>query len=160
MRYLIGLILLAFPFAELFLLISLADAYGWWLLFYLVVVGFLGLQLIRGEKLLMTAKMMQSLTSGGNPVKTMIGSARNMVAGVLLIIPGVITDIIAVVLLLIPIKQFNQQNANNTTNQNEQAFQQAQYQQPNYQQQPNVSATNDDVIEGEYKHVPDDHEKK
>ena len=99
--------------------------------------------------------MMQSLTSGGNPVKTMIGSARNMLAGVLLIIPGVISDIIAVVLLLIPIKQFNQQKANNTTNQNEQAFQQ-----PQYQQQPNVSAANDDVIEGEYKHVPDDNDKK
>ncbi|WP_020167114.1 MULTISPECIES: FxsA family protein [Methylotenera] len=154
MRYLIGLILLAFPFAELFLLISLADAYGWWLLFYLVVVGFLGLQLIRGEKLLMTAKMMQSLTAGGNPVKTMIGSARNMVAGVLLIIPGVITDIIAVVLLLIPIsKQLNKQGAD-ATNQYQQPFQQ-----PQYQQTPNVGAANEDVIEGEYKHVPDDNEK-
>lgn len=161
MRYLIGLILLAFPFAELFLLISLADAYGWWLLFYLVVVGFLGLQLIRGEKLLMTAKMMQSLASGGNPVKTMIGSARNMVAGVLLIIPGVMTDMIAVILLLIPVnKQSSGQNANANNHQYEQPFQQQPNDQQNYRQQANVSAANDDVIEGEYKHVPDDNEKK
>ena len=89
MRFIIGLILLAFPFAELFLLINLADRYGWWLLFYLVVIGYLGLQLIRGEKLLLTAKMMQSMAAGGNPVKTMLGSARNMVAGILFIIPGV-----------------------------------------------------------------------
>jgi UPF0716 protein FxsA len=151
MRFIIGLILLAFPFLEIFLLISLADEYGWWLLFYLVVIGFLGLQLIRGEKLLMTAKMMQSLTSGGNPVKTMLGSARNMIAGVLLIIPGIITDIIAVVLLLIPIGKLR----SNTTNQYEQAFEP-----PQYQQQPNAQAANDDVIEGEYTHIQDDHDKK
>ena len=117
MRFLIGLILLAFPFAELFLLINLADKYGWWLLFYLVVIAYLGLQLIRGEKLMLTAKMMQSMAAGGNPVKTMLGSARNMVAGVLFIIPGVISDIIGVILLLIPVSK---QNPNPTTKQHEQ----------------------------------------
>ncbi|MBX9676247.1 MAG: FxsA family protein [Methylotenera sp.] len=150
MRFLIGLILLAFPIAELFLLLSLADEYGWWILLYLVVIAYLGLQLIRGEKLLLTAKMMQSLTSGGNPVKTMLGSARNMVAGVLLIIPGVMTDMIAVILLLIPISK---QNPNATTNQYEQPFQQT------YQPNPDARAANDDVIEGEYTHVQDDNPK-
>lgn len=150
MRFLIGLILLAFPIAELFLLLSLADEYGWWILLYLVVIAYLGLQLIRGEKLLLTAKMMQSLTSGGNPVKTMLGSARNMVAGVLLIIPGVMTDMIAVILLLIPISK---QNPNATTNQYEQPFQQP------YQPSLDAHAANDDVIEGEYTHVQDDNPK-
>jgi UPF0716 protein FxsA len=105
MRFLIGLILLAFPIAELFLLIVLGQRYGWWLLLYLVVIGYLGLQLIRGEKQLISAKMMQSLNAGGNPIKTVLGSARNMIAGVLLLIPGVISDAIAVILLLIPIQQ-------------------------------------------------------
>jgi UPF0716 protein FxsA len=140
MRFLIMLILLAFPFAEIFLLIQLGDEYGWWLLLYLVVIGYLGLQLIRGEKLLISAKMMQSLSSGGNPIKTMLGSARNMVAGVLLIIPGIITDIIAVVLLLIPISK---PSLNTTTNN--------QYQQSTY-----TKAANDDVIEGEYTKIDDD----
>jgi UPF0716 protein FxsA len=140
MRFFVMLILLAFPFAEIFLLVELAHRYGWWLLFYLVVIGFLGLQLIRGEKLLMSAKMMQSLSSGGNPIKTMLGSARNMVAGVLLIIPGVITDIIAVLLLLIP---FGKPSLASATN--------GQYQQPTYEK-----AANDDVIEGEYTKIDDD----
>jgi UPF0716 protein FxsA len=139
MRFLIGLILLAFPFAEIFLLVELAHRYGWWLLVYLVAVGLLGLQLIRGEKLLMSAKMMQSMSAaGGNPIKAMLGSARNMVAGVLLIIPGVITDIIAVILLLIPISKPNPNTATN-----------AQYQ----------KAANDDVIEGEYTHVNEEKDK-
>lgn len=149
MRFLIGLILLAFPFAELFLLISLADEYGWWLLFYLVVVAYLGLQLIRGEKLLLSAKMMQSMAAGGNPVKTMLGSARNMMAGVLLIIPGVISDMIAVILLLIPVSK---QNPSATTNTYEQPFQ--------HHQKTGAHAANDDVIEGEYTHVQDDNQHK
>jgi UPF0716 protein FxsA len=140
MRFLIGLILLAFPFAEIFLLVDLAHKYGWWVLFYLVVIGFLGLQLIRGEKLLLSAKMMQSLGAGGNPIKTMLSSARNMVAGVLLIIPGIITDIIAVILLLIPISKPSLAGATNNQ------------QQTKYQ----TKAANDDVIEGEYTKIDDD----
>jgi UPF0716 protein FxsA len=139
------LILLAFPFVEIFLLIQLGEEYGWWLLLYLVVIGSLGLQLIRGEKLLISAKMMQSLSSGGNPIKTLLGSARNMMAGVLLIVPGIITDIIAVILLLIPISKPSPGSSfqNNTTNN--------QYQQSTY-----TKAANDDVIEGEYTKIDDD----
>lgn len=141
MRFLIALILLAFPFVEIFLLVNLAQKHGWWLLFYLVVIGFLGLQLIRGEKLLLSAKMMQSLSSGGNPIKTLLGSARNMVAGVLLMIPGVMTDIIAVILLLLPISK---QKLSSATNQ----------QQPRYEK-----AANDDVIEGEFVEIKEDLDK-
>lgn len=104
MRFFIGLILLAFPIAEIWLLIELGQQYGWWLLFYLVGIGWLGIRLIRDEKLLFSGRMMQSMSVGGNPVKAVFGSARNIIAGVLLILPGVITDIIAVILLLIPIK--------------------------------------------------------
>ena len=138
MRFIIVLILLAFPFAEIFLLVELANRYGWWLLVYLVVIGYFGLQLIRGEKLMMSAKMMQSLSAGGNPVKTMLGSARNMIAGVLLVIPGVITDVIAAILLLIP---FGKPNADANASQQ-------------YQRSSNYTrAANDDVIEGEFTEV-------
>ncbi len=142
MRFLLVLILLAFPFAEIFLLVNLAHKYGWWVLFYLVVIGFLGLQLIRAEKLLISAKMMQTLSSGGNPIKTLLGSARNMVAGVLLMIPGVITDIIAVILLLIPMRKPSLAGATN------------QQYQDSYK--PNTKAANDDVIEGEYTEIKED----
>ena len=149
MRFLIGLILLAFPFAEIFLLVDLAHRIGWWLLLYLVVVGLLGLQLIQGEKLLLSAKMMQSVASGGNPIKTMLGSARNMVAGVLLIIPGVLSDVIAVILLLIPIKNSHgKATPIGTTNQ--------QQSNSSYQRAP---AANDEVIEGEYTRVNDEFDK-
>lgn len=121
-------LLIAFPIAEIWILIHLADRYGWWLLLYLVAVGLLGLQLIREEKLLFSGKMMQSLMQGGNPIKAVFGSARNIIAGVLLLIPGVLTDIIAAILLLIPVQNSKTQSAKFT----------------------NKPAANDDVIEGEF----------
>ena len=133
MRLLIGLILLAFPIAEIWLLIELAQRYGWWLLFYLIGIGFLGVKLIMEERLLFSGRMMESLRAGGSPAKAMFGSLRNIVAGFMLILPGVITDIIAVVLLLIPIKSGQLANGEST----------ASYQ--------TNQAANDDVIEGEFR---------
>ena len=161
MRFLIILILLAFPFAEIFLLVKLGHLYGWWVLFYLAGIGFLGLQLIRGEKLLISAKMMQSLSAGANPIKTLLGSARNMVAGVLLIIPGVITDVIAVALLLIPIKNMGKANAQTTTNNTtgHQQTDQTIFNQPGFKKSKNTNAANDDVIEGEFVEIKEDTDK-
>ncbi|ACT47071.1 FxsA family protein [Methylotenera mobilis] len=131
MRLLIGLILLAFPVAEIWLLIELGQQYGWWLLVYLVGIAVLGVRLIQEEKSKFSGRMMQTLSAGNHPMKAMFGSARNIIAGVLLIIPGVITDIIAVILLLVPIKNSQTPNA------------QSPYQAGH--------AANDDVIEGEFR---------
>lgn len=128
MRMVLMLMLLAFPVAEIWILINLSHQYGWWVLLYLVAMVVLGLQLIRDEKLLISGRMMQSLTQGGNPMKAILGSARNIIAGILLIIPGVMTDLIAVVLLLIPVN-----NGGSKV--------------PQYTQK----AANDDVIEGEFR---------
>ena len=127
MRLIITLALLAFPIAEIWILINLFHQFGWWVLLYLVVMVLLGLQLIRDEKLLFSGRMMQTLNQGGNPMKAMFGSARNIIAGILLIIPGVITDLIAVVLLLMPVNKSEIKSS---------AFTQ--------------KSANDDVIEGEF----------
>ena len=47
MRIISLLAILAFPVAEIWILINLAHQYGWWLILYLVVMAMLGLQLIR-----------------------------------------------------------------------------------------------------------------
>ncbi len=164
MRFFIIASLLAFPFVELFLLVQLAHHYGWWLLVYLVVIGILGLQLIKGEKLLLSAKMMQSVTRGGNPIKIMLGSARNMVAGLLLIIPGVISDALAVIILLIPLENFKSASFNSKAQQsgatnntaNHQQTDQTTFNQPGFKQKSNANAANDNVIEGEFVEIKDD----
>lgn len=136
MRFFVGLILLAFPIAEIWLLIELADRYGWLLLLYLVGIGWLGLRLICEEKSSFSVRMMQNMAAGGNPIKAIFGSARNIIAGVLLMLPGVITDIIAVSLLLIPIK--NTQTLNDQPSNDQ------------FRESPHQAA-NDDVIEGEFR---------
>lgn len=146
MRLFFFIILLAFPVAEIYLLVTLGQRYGWWLLLYLVVITYLGLQLIRGEKQLMTAKVMQSLKAGGNPIKTMVGSARNMVAGILLVIPGVMTDVIAVILLLIPIQQPKVSPTAGGYQTDTSGFE------ANFKD-ANKRPANDDVIEGEYEEI-------
>lgn len=127
---------------EIWILINLANQYGWWLLVYLVVVALLGLQLIRDEKLLFSGRMMQNLVQGGNPIKAIFGSARNIIAGILLIIPGVMTDIIAALLLLIPVSKPS----------NSGGYQQhTEFDNSNYSKHDqNKRAANDNVIEGEY----------
>jgi len=151
MRLFIAAILLAFPIAEIYLLIQLGDRYGWWLLLYLVVITYLGLQLIKGEKQMMSAKMMQSMQQGMNPLKTAVGTARNLFAGILLIIPGVITDIIAAILLLIPIQQ-PKVDASGGSYQTGDAESNASGFEGRYRNADSQPA-NDDIIEGEYEEV-------
>lgn len=135
MRLIILAILLAFPFLEIAVLIELSQRYGWWVLIYLVIVGYLGLRLLRSEKDLIAARMFQQMGAGGNPISAMFSTARNMFAGVLLLIPGVISDVIAVILLLIP--------ANNPASAQATERTSARYR----------ASANDEVIEGEFTEV-------
>lgn len=149
MRSFLPLILLAFPIAEIYVLVKLFNQYGIWVLLYLVTVFVLGLQLIRGEKSLLNDRIMQNLSAGGNPIKTMMGTARNMIAGVLLMVPGVITDVIAVVLLLIPMQQ-GAKAANNSS------YKQEEPETEHRETYEDAQPTESDVIEGEYTRVKDD----
>ncbi|CAG0976439.1 hypothetical protein MTYP_01515 [Methylophilaceae bacterium] len=125
------LILLAFPVLEIWLLIELASRYGWPLLGYLVLMAILGWRLIQDEKLLIVGRVTQNMLNGGTPAKVLFGSAKNLIAGILLIIPGVITDAIAAILLLIP-SQPPIASSGST-------------------QSTGRRAANDDVIEGEFR---------
>ncbi|MEI6227394.1 MAG: FxsA family protein [Methylophilaceae bacterium] len=128
MRLIFLLGILAFPVVEIWILINLFQQYGSIVVLYLLVVAVLGIKLIRDEKSLFSVRMMQTLSQGANPFKAIFGSARNIIAGILLVIPGIMSDIIAAVLLLIPISS----DAKKTEG---------------YQTKP---AANDDVIEGEF----------
>ena len=124
MRLLFTILLLSFPVIEIWGIFKLSSLYGWWFFLYMVLVSYLGWRLIKEEKQLVLAKFMGAMSQGGNPIKVMIGSARNLFVGLLFIIPGVITDLFAVILLLIPIKNNASQN---------------------------INPSEEDVIEGEYR---------
>ncbi len=130
MRFLF-VILLAFPVLEIWLLVELGDRYGWWLVAYLAAVAILGWRLLQEEKLLVHGRMAQTLMQGGTPAKAVFGSAKNIIAGILLIIPGILSDVLAVILLLIPSAKpaFTGSQARAT----------------------GAKAANDDIIEGEFR---------
>jgi UPF0716 protein FxsA len=124
---LIFAILLAFPFIELYVLIRLASEYGWWVALYLLATASAGWMLIQEEKLAVFGRLLQIVQTGQHPVVALLSSARTLLAGVLLIFPGVISDIFAILLLLIPMP------SNRTP-----------------PPPPNRTAANDDIIEGEW----------
>jgi UPF0716 protein FxsA len=97
------MILLAFPVLELVLMIELAQRYGWWLALYLLVSAFLGFMLIQDERIVVFGRMVQTLQEGRHPLLALLTSARKMIAGLLLIIPGVVSDVLALLLLIIPV---------------------------------------------------------
>jgi UPF0716 protein FxsA len=130
MRLLLLFILLAFPIAEIWLLIDLAEVYGWWLGLYLVLVTYLGWRLIQEEKQLLAGRMMQTLMQSPSPNLSILGGLKNLLAGILLVIPGVMTDLIAVLLLLIPTAKPLKRSP--------------------FQDEASSKSANDDVIEGEY----------
>lgn len=150
MQFLIIIILLGFPLLELWLLIDLTFRYGWTFIGYLALVGFLGYRLLQDEKFSMMGRMAQSLRAGQSPVGLMFGMFKNTLAGVLLIIPGVLTDAIALVLLLWP---------SPATPANDDLYQQSPFERdgdanrhPHSRAEPNsTKASNPDVIEGEYR---------
>lgn len=159
MRLILLFMLLAFPIAEIWILINLTHRYGWWVLLYLVVVGWLGLQLVREEKQLFSGRMMQSLMQGGNPIRAVFGSARNLIAGVLLMTPGVLTDIIAVILLLISVRQPKLAASQNDS----QAYQGQTYQQDQFQEKTFKhprKASNDEIIDAEFTEIKEETDKK
>jgi len=138
MRLIFILSLMSLPFFEIWGLFKLGGLYGWWFFLYIVIMAILGWQLIQDEKTLVFARVMNMMTQGGNLFSAVLGSAKNLLAGVLFLFPGVITDLFGFILLMVPIQNsmskgpspFSENRKNNTEN-------------------------SDDVIEGEYRREED-----
>ena len=95
-------ILLGFPALEIIVLFRVADLIGWWLLPWLILSAAAGWTLIQEERLAMFGRLFSSLQSGQPLGFAMLDSLRTLFAGILLIFPGVISDGLAVILLLLP----------------------------------------------------------
>jgi UPF0716 protein FxsA len=103
MRYfLIPLILLAFPVIEAVGLVWAAHHLGWWLLLWLLFAFFLGLFLIREERLAVLGRIAAAVIEGRDPLEGLFVSGRLMLAGLLLIFPGLLSDVLAFALLFYP----------------------------------------------------------
>lgn len=104
MRFLwIPVLLLGFPVLEGWLLFRLGERFGGWVLVWVVLTLIGGVLLIRMERLVWALRIAASLREQRSPFAAILTSARSVVAGLLLIFPGVISDVLAIVLLLWPL---------------------------------------------------------
>jgi UPF0716 protein FxsA len=105
MRLFILSILMGFPLLEGAVLYKLGQSHGGLLIAWLIFAAIAGAILIKEARFVMVARLAEALAQGRFSLAAVIDSFRTDVAGLLLIFPGVISDVIALVLLLIPIRE-------------------------------------------------------
>ncbi len=98
----IVLLLLSFPVLEAIGIFWAAGAIGGWVLLWLLAAAVIGIMLIRVERVAWGARLLFSIQSGAYPLSALFASGRILLAGGLLVFPGFISDVIALILLLIP----------------------------------------------------------
>ena len=111
-----------FPAAEIFSLFQLAHYIGGWAFLYVAGGVLTGMALIAGERVAMLPRLLNSVQAGASPLSALFKSGRYILAGMLFILPGVVSDVIALGLLLWPKRR----------------------------SLTNIKAANDDIIEGEF----------
>jgi UPF0716 protein FxsA len=94
--------LFAFPLVEAWSLVWLGGKIGWWTLAWVAAAFAMGLALIRVERLAFAPRMLFNLQQGHHPLRALLASTRLFLAGGLLMFPGLVTDVLAVALLLFP----------------------------------------------------------
>lgn len=96
------IILLGFPALEIYVLIELSGFFGWWLLLLLLSGVALGSRLIQEAGATVPQRLFAALQSGHSLSLALLFGFRTVLAGLLLIFPGIVSDFLALILLLLP----------------------------------------------------------
>jgi UPF0716 protein FxsA len=105
-RLLLIAILLGFPLLEAVVLVRLSETLGWWVLAWMVLAACAGMALIKEARFALLARLAAGLAHGQFSIVALTDSARTVLAGLFLIYPGVVSDLIALTLLLLPGPRF------------------------------------------------------
>ena len=88
------------PVVEVYILVQLAHRLDWGTVLAVVVLtALLGAHLARREGILHLHRIQQCLSEGGNPAPQLLEGLMILIAGVLLITPGLLTDAVGFLLL-------------------------------------------------------------
>ncbi len=99
------ILLTVVPLVEVVILIRIAEHLDWGPTLALVIgTGVLGAWLARREGVRVLARIQADLASGVAPTGAMVDGALILVAGLVLITPGVLTDLCGFALLIPPIR--------------------------------------------------------
>jgi UPF0716 protein FxsA len=102
LRFLLIVILLGFPLLEALVLVRLGETMGWWVLGWVVLAACAGVALIKEARFALVARLAAGFGQGRFAIAALTDSARTVLAALFLIFPGVVSDLIALTLLLLP----------------------------------------------------------
>ncbi|MFB6181034.1 MAG: FxsA family protein [Candidatus Nanohalobium sp.] len=104
LRYL-AVTLLMLPFVDLYLLVAAAGFFGFWkTLAAVLLTGLVGAELIRREGLHILKKLQMSVT-GGEISRNVLEGGLLVLAGLFLLTPGFVTDVMGFAIVLRPIRE-------------------------------------------------------
>jgi UPF0716 protein FxsA len=102
---LVALLFLVVPVVELFLIVQVAGAIGTVeTIALLVLISIAGTLLIRWQGIELARKLVTTVHQGRLPRNELVDGALLLVAGVLLLTPGFLSDVVGVALLLPPVR--------------------------------------------------------
>jgi UPF0716 protein FxsA len=103
MRFVVLAILLAFPVADVYVTARLARWTGVPLWIWLAGSFLLGLLLLRNERIEFRTRMVAALHGEQSILRGVLDSGRKVLAAFFLILPGIVSDLMALVLLALPL---------------------------------------------------------
>jgi len=103
MRFILLIIVLGFPFIDLYATVRFArwtgvPVWGWLLMSFIA-----GAYLLRNERMAFRANTIAAMHGEQPLLRGLVDSGRKVLAGVLFMLPGVLSDLIALVLLALPL---------------------------------------------------------
>lgn len=106
-RLIIGLVLIALPLIEIALLIKSGQMIGFWPVILIVVItGLVGARIIRTQGVATFRRISEAIAAGREPHDALANGALLLLAGGLLLLPGPITDLSGMILLIPAIRQW------------------------------------------------------
>ncbi|HCI30674.1 MAG TPA: hypothetical protein DFH98_03535 [Psychrobacter sp.] len=126
MGQIVGIAIVWFIIEMLLLYLLAQFMSGWWVFMWFIVAAVIGISLVR-KGMASLNPMAQQMKAGGMmnpamrpPESTMIKSIAMAVAGILLLIPGVLSDVLALLVILPPVQKKLKDFANNYVMNNQQ----------------------------------------
>ena len=105
-RFALLLIFIAFPLLEIALLIKVGQTIGVWpTIAILIVAAGLGIIVVRQQGLSMISRAFAAMNEGKPPIGPVFDSFVVIMAGFLLMIPGLLTDAAGMLLLISPVRR-------------------------------------------------------
>lgn len=100
------LLFLVIPIVEIAVLIQLSEVIGGWTTIVLVVItAYLGAQMVKQQGLQTIAQIQQKTAAGQIPGEELFSGVCILISGVLLVTPGIMTDIVGFLLLTPMVRQ-------------------------------------------------------